>query len=836
MKKKLIMRLATICAATFICQYSGAKPILTQSTNVAHIGNPLQQYAAPAIISDGGVSSCLSVSDFKIAHQKVQTSWFTGTFNIQNTCSRVQNLSGLKLIFSSNNGGKFDAWVFKLDGLSTFTNASAAANVDPTSHNMLIKLLTQGTIAANTSIPATFELIPYAGFKLLDGTALNLAADTPVSGASLNIDVDSSNICKNIGDCHIGVQLTGKNESPVTIATITNSEDKIYPIANLKPDTYTISIANDSLPEGVTDIVSPKSVTLSDKQVSSISVKFSSSLPPSSSGGVSFNIKTPDTNVFTSPIPVTISGTTIVTQNTTLGQNITADNLKPGNYSLSIPKLASALNGEYYSYNAPIKLVIANKVTDFGIITPTADVSPSDTIAETFVVNGLSANDNMTLTFTDNKNNSSYLFNPEIIQSYSDSGVTKVFKFLPDDNVTVSINTGSAYEPIAPFVFNTGNGSSRTETINLVKKPLVSGRIIGYVAGWKPMPNPSDLANAGYTNLLVSFGLLDLAHPGSITPYFNTVTKAGIKSLQDAGMVVSLSIGGANPPYGCNNCSVNFADVANAYLAAHPGPDAIFGFEDAMVSGIQDTVKEYGFDGIDIDLEHGVSVSPLKGSTTSGIEVLAAILDKLYATTTTNSGKKLLISLAPQIPNIAPGNVGGTWAGVGDANGNYSYLISLLKDSHSELSWVGVQLYNNPSVMAINGITYLNEVSGSTDAAVASAVDLLEDWPSHDSYGRGTGYAPYEGSKLLNPNQIVLGYPIPDSNGGHDGSPIEDAGKIKQSINCLENGVCSGSYIPPHKYANIGGVFGWEVSYDADNNFNFAKNLKACVKNGNCNN
>lgn len=64
---------------------------------------------------------------------------------------------------------------------------------------------------------------------------------------------------------------------------------------------------------------------------------------------------------------------------------------------------------------------------------------------------------------------------------------------------------------------------------------------------------------------------------------------------------------------------------------------------------------------------------------------------------------------------------------------------------------------------------------------------------------------------------------------------------MNEAIRCLRTGsdgctpTGASGYTPPRPYPTIGGVFNWEVTYDQNNSFKFAKDLKACVMDGNCN-
>ena len=123
----------------------------------------------------------------------------------------------------------------------------------------------------------------------------------------------------------------------------------------------------------------------------------------------------------------------------------------------------------------------------------------------------------------------------------------------------------------------------------------------------------------------------------------------------------------------------------------------------------------------------------------------------------------------------------------------------------------------------------------SPDFSVAMAVDLLENWPSQIN-DRATGWLKYISN--LKPEQVVLGYPAPDSKGISDGAPSAPASVIMRATQCLRTGIkgqysCD-TYVPPKAYPGFGGVFTWETSRDRDNNYAFAKNLKNCIINNSC--
>lgn len=350
---------------------------------------------------------------------------------------------------------------------------------------------------------------------------------------------------------------------------------------------------------------------------------------------------------------------------------------------------------------------------------------------------------------------------------------------------------------------------------------VTSGKVIGYLPGWNKPPLASDLANAGYTHIIVAFGVFDLTVAGNIYPAFSEISADYIQSLKNVGIKVLLSIGGASSSI--ENTTVDFHQVVKL------APDFTT-FKNNFIASFKNLVALYGFDGIDIDIEQGFNnpSEPLNTGTTfenpvGDIRIVADIINQLHKET-----PNLLISLAPQVANIAPSSAfNNTWA-------SYS---SLIMQTFSSISWVGIQLYNTGGMWGIDQNLYAPSVNNSTvasspDFSVAMAVDLLENWPSQVN-GRATGWLKYVSN--LKPEQIVLGYPAPDSKGISDGAPSAPPSVINRAVTCLRTATkgpnsCD-NYTPPKAYPTFGGVFTWEISRDADNNFAFAKGVSPVVKN-----
>lgn len=342
-------------------------------------------------------------------------------------------------------------------------------------------------------------------------------------------------------------------------------------------------------------------------------------------------------------------------------------------------------------------------------------------------------------------------------------------------------------------------------------KPLVShGRLIGYLPGWKKPPPAQALAKAGYTHIIVAFVVFNTRTSGQLTPAFDTIDKKYIKQLQDLGIKVMLSIGG--PSTSIAHTSVDYHKV----LKSAPSLDV---FQRRMIKSLEHLIKEYGFEGIDFDIEKGIKGKGTFTNPVEDIRVLADIINELH-----RNNPQLLISLAPQVENVsATPYFDHIW-------GNYA---SLIMQTHQALAWVGIQFYNSGCAYGLDKICYEPKHIDTPDFYVAITSNLLNDWPTATPSNEPTNFQSY--LSYLKPSQIVLGFFIPTPNKKLEIVPIST---IKRAVQCLNTGIVAGNscakYVPPKATPFIGGLFGWEVTYDEENKFNWAEQLKNCAINYEC--
>lgn len=357
------------------------------------------------------------------------------------------------------------------------------------------------------------------------------------------------------------------------------------------------------------------------------------------------------------------------------------------------------------------------------------------------------------------------------------------------------------------------------QSISLSTPPTpASSKIIGYLEGYNPYPPAaSAIAAAGYTHVIIGFGVFSTSTPGAITSalVYPVNQLSYIQSLQAYGIKVLLSIGGASTSL--PDTTVDF-DTA---LAAASSPQA---FQDTFIGSLNYFVENLGFDGFDFDIEHGLIPSGTFTNPTGDIAVLANIINTYHA-----QQPNKLLTLAPQIANIS------ATSGFNETFGNYS---SLVMQTYAALEWVGIQLYNSGCAYGIDLFCYdPNTSTTSPDPAVAFATDLLANWPAYLANGQATGFQPY--TSYLLPSQVVLGYPVNNNTGQSDGTPAAVTSVIKRAIQCLNTKVfasnsCDTYAAPADVPYGIGGVFSWNLNYDETTNFSFATTLYPCVINGLC--
>ncbi|MGH3357666.1 MAG: chitinase [Nocardioidaceae bacterium] len=241
----------------------------------------------------------------------------------------------------------------------------------------------------------------------------------------------------------------------------------------------------------------------------------------------------------------------------------------------------------------------------------------------------------------------------------------------------------------------------------------------------------------------ITFGV-DPALSDALGGYTDENLKADIEALHQRGKQVILSVGGelGQVNVGDPAAATNFADSVHALM------------------------QEYGFDGVDIDLEHGLHP-----------EFMAQALRGLSE----RAGPELIITMAPQTVDMQ------------STQGSYFQLALEIQDI---LTVVNMQYYNSGSMLGCDQQVY---ASGGVDFLTALSCIQLENG--------------------LRPDQVALGLP---AGPGAAGSGVVEPSVVTNALDCLATAENCGTFRPPRTYPEIRGAMTWSINWDIANGGAFA--------------
>jgi chitinase len=252
--------------------------------------------------------------------------------------------------------------------------------------------------------------------------------------------------------------------------------------------------------------------------------------------------------------------------------------------------------------------------------------------------------------------------------------------------------------------------------------------------------------NATATPGQVSFSL-DSSLSSALGGYTQAQFISDIATLHSRGQKVILSVGGQNG-------TVSVSDAASAANFA---------------SSVNSIISQYGFDGVDIDLENGVNPT-----------FMASALQQLRG----DVGSGLIITLAPQ--TIDTQSTGGAY-------------FQLALNIKSILTMINTQYYNSGTMNGCDGNVY---AEGTENFMTALACIELQGG--------------------LSPSQVGLGLPAsPSAAGGGYVSPS----LVNSALDCLAARASCGSFVPSAAYPAIRGAMTWSINWDASNGYNFANTV-----------
>ncbi|MGQ1947040.1 glycosyl hydrolase family 18 protein [Geofilum sp. OHC36d9] len=250
--------------------------------------------------------------------------------------------------------------------------------------------------------------------------------------------------------------------------------------------------------------------------------------------------------------------------------------------------------------------------------------------------------------------------------------------------------------------------------------------------------------------------------------------KADVKALQASGKKVVLSIGGYEGYF-----SLGSASAVSTF-----------------VSSIKGFVDEYGFDGIDIDLEQ-YSIEFVSGADPDFENPISPkVVNLIQALTEITSvyNDNFILSFAPETFYFQMGHTyyGGLNSYVDTRSGVYVPVIHALRD---EITYVQAQLYNSGSMKGLDESYYdMGTVAGIVEMC-RMAIEGFSLNGNEDYFFPG-----------LRADQVVIGVPASASAAGS--GQISDAG-LQEAFNTL-------AVI----YPTIRGIMTWSINWDAYQNSN----------------
>lgn len=267
------------------------------------------------------------------------------------------------------------------------------------------------------------------------------------------------------------------------------------------------------------------------------------------------------------------------------------------------------------------------------------------------------------------------------------------------------------------------------------------------------------------------------------TPTNKTQLKADIPVVQAQGRKVLFSIGGANG-------SFKLTSEAD---------------KNTFISKVKAFIKEYGVDGIDIDIERTIYMCPSSNQTiTNPVSSQQYLIDgckELLTWYQTEYGKKMIFTTAPEVSYT----VGGTspW---NNCNGSFLPFVEQLKD---DIDLLMIQLYNSGSIYSVPGYSW----PSNTDAYAENDIDFIITATE----------AAIEGFKL--PNDVrtsgtYSGIPANKIAVALTSCPSDEAYWTKSEIvsalkYLIGTGSKPGDYTLNQSYPSLKGLMTWSANIDA---------------------
>jgi len=292
-------------------------------------------------------------------------------------------------------------------------------------------------------------------------------------------------------------------------------------------------------------------------------------------------------------------------------------------------------------------------------------------------------------------------------------------------------------------------------------------------------------------------GRMKFVLAGATADYTTTDFKNDIRLLQSQGKKIVISIGGYEGYFSLTT------DAAR----------------NTFVSNMKSIIDEYGFDGIDIDLEQSSLElqqgdadfrNPTSPKVVQMIAAIRALCD--------NYGSNFILTFAPEAFYLQLGYqwYAGIHASVDRRAGVYIPVIHALRD---KITFVQAQLYNQPAVMATDNKLYS---SGNPDYLVAMTDMLLKGF---NVGGNANYFFP-----PLRPDQVLFGVP---SSASAAGSGQVTNQQLAQAFNYMVKGTSyGGQYTLTSTYPALRGIMTWSINWDVYQNNNSFVNANRAYLDG----
>jgi chitinase len=282
--------------------------------------------------------------------------------------------------------------------------------------------------------------------------------------------------------------------------------------------------------------------------------------------------------------------------------------------------------------------------------------------------------------------------------------------------------------------------------------------------GWTPITDPR-IAQHGYNVINAAFPVIQsdgtVLWQDGMDTNVKVPTPAEMCAAKAAGATILMSIGGASAGI----------DLSSSTVA------------DRVVATLVPILKEYNFDGIDIDIETGLTDGTSVGQLSTSQANLTRIIDGVLAQMPSNFG----LTMAPETAYVTGGSVtyGSIW-------GAYLPIVKKYADN-GRLWWLNMQYYNG-NMYGCSGDSY----SAGTVAGFTAQTDCL----NKGLVVQGTTIkVPYD--------KQVPGLPAqPGAGGGYMTPDL-----VAQAWNTYGS--------------QLKGLMTWSINWDGSKNWTFGDNVKS---------